>query len=85
MLSRISQKDLDAAFSAEFPPLHPPEGSADGSAGDTFTRAQVEEMMDQKLQELKEKMNQIGMPQNDNEESKGEEENGSEENNSEGN
>ena len=84
MLSRISQKDLDAAFSAEFPPLHPPEGSADGSAADTFTRAQVEEMMDQKLQELKEKMNQIGMPQNDNEESKGEVENGSEEN-SEGN
>lgn len=77
MLSRISQKDLDAAFSAEFPPQHPPEGSADGSAVDTFTRAQVEQMMDEKLQELKEKMNQIGMPQN--EESKGEEENGSEE------
>lgn len=84
MLSRISKKDLDAAFSAEFPPMHPPEGSADGSAADTFTRAQVEEMMDQKLQELKEKMNQIGMAQNENEESKGEEENGSEEN-SEGN
>ena len=84
MLSRISQKDLDAAFSAEFPPLHPPEGSADGSAADTFTRAQVEQMMDEKLQELKEKMNQIGMPENENNESKGEEENGSEEN-SEGN
>lgn len=79
MLSRISQKDLDAAFSAEFPPMHPPEGSADGSAADTFTRAQVEQMMDEKLQELKEKMTQIGMPQNDNEELKGEEENGSEE------
>lgn len=79
MLSRISQKDLDCAFAAEFPPLHPPEDSADGSAADTFTRAQVEEMMDQKLQELKEKMNQIGIPQNENEESKGEEENGSEE------
>lgn len=79
MLSRISQKDLDDAFAAEFPPLHPPEGSADGTAGDTFTRAQVEQMMDEKLQELKEKMNQIGVPQNENEESKGEEENGSEE------
>ena len=82
MLSKISQKDLDAAFAAEFPPPHPQEGSAEGAAADTFTRAQVEELMDQKLQELKEKMNQIGMPQN--EESKGEEENGSEEN-SEGN
>lgn len=79
MLSRISQKDLDDAFSAEFPPLHPPEGSADGSAADTFTRAQVEQLMDDKLQELKEKMNQIGLPQNDNDESKGENENGSEE------
>lgn len=79
MLSRISQKDLDAAFAAEFPPPHPPEGSADGSAADTFTRAQVEQMMDEKLQELKEKMNQVGMPENENNESKGEEENGSEE------
>lgn len=78
MLSRISQKDLDAAFSAEFPPLKPPEASADGSAADTYTRAQIDQMMDEKLQELKEKMNQIGMPQNE-EESKGENENGSEE------
>lgn len=79
MLSRISQKDLDAAFAAEFPPLKPPEGSADGSAADTYTRAQIDEMMDAKLQELKEKMNEIGMPQNENNDLKGEIENGSEE------
>ena len=79
MLSRISQKDLDAAFSAEFPPMHPPEASADGSAADTYTRAQVEELMEKKLEELKEKMQNIGVPQNESEEMKGEKEDGSEE------
>ena len=70
----ISPKQLEEAFAAEFPPKKPPE-SAEGSAGN-MSRAEMEEIMDAKLQDLKEQMNRVGMPTKKEKEN---EENGTEE------